>query len=301
MSTEPYWNITLKMSDVVFALGVLAVVLLIASLAWLWLRQAAQRRNLHGEIADLQANVTRLEAQRGQWESAREVYRQFIYHFSHEVANPLQIIQSNLDNMADSRPEEIGRWRQYHAIIEAELGQLATLTDNLRWLSRLETPGAPAVREPVNVKAAIEAVIMSLSEIAEAHHVALSYVGPARPARVLGDREGLQRALFNLVDNAVKYSRPEGGQVIISIQEQVDRLCVRVSDEGIGIPADALPHLFEAAYRVPDSRSRQRKGSGLGLAIVQRIVEQHGGEVRVESEPSKGTTFSFDLPLYTPT
>jgi len=301
MATEPYWNITLRMSDLVLALAAFVGLALATALGWLWARQARRRKKMQAEIADLKARLGRLDAQRSEWEAAREVYRQFIYHFSHEVANPLQIIQSNLENMADSRPDEIGRWRQYHAIIEAELARLAALTDNLRWLSRLETPGAPAVREPVNIKAAIEAVIMGLSEAAEARHVALSYVGPARPARVLGDREGLQRALLNLVDNAIKYSRPEGGQVIVSVHEAADRLSVRVSDEGIGIPADALPHLFETAYRAPDPRSRQRQGSGLGLAIVRRIVEQHGGEIRVESELGKGTVFSFDLPLYRPT
>jgi signal transduction histidine kinase len=301
MPAKPYWDITLRVSDVVLVLAIIVLILLVAGLVWLWLRQAARLKRLLGEVADLRADVIRTNADGESQESSQEVYRQFIYHISHEVANPLQVIQSNLDNMAESRPDEIGRWRQYHAIIEAELTRLATLTDNLRWLARLESPGAPAVREPVNLKAAIEAVIMNLSEIAEARHVALSYVGPARPARVLGDREGLQRALLNLVDNAIKYSRPEGGQVIVNLQEEADRLRVRVSDDGIGIPADALPHLFETAYRAPDPHSRQRQGSGLGLAIVQRIVQQHGGKVSVESEPGKGTAVSFDLPPYTPT
>ena len=122
MSTSPYWNITLRLSDLALAVAILALVcLVISGLVWLWLRQAAQRRGLQAETAALQAQLSRLDGHKTQWESAREVYRQFIYHFSHEVANPLQIIQSNLDNMADSRPDEIGRWRQYHAIIEAEL------------------------------------------------------------------------------------------------------------------------------------------------------------------------------------
>ena len=300
MSTGPYWNINLRVSDLVLVLAVLFFLFAVSAIICYWLRQAAQRTSLRAEISKLQGEVAELDAQKEAWASSREAYWQFIHLVSHDVANPLQGIQSNLENMADCQPDEIGRWRQYHVIIQTELVRLASLTDNLRWLSRLETPGAPAVREPVNLKAAIEAVIMNLSETAEARRVSLSYVGPARPARVLGDREGLQRALLNLVGNAIKYSRPDGGRVIISVQEEADRLHVRVSDEGIGISAAALPHLFEMAYRAPDPRSHHRQGSGLGLAIVRRIVEHHGGQVRVESELGRGSTFSFDLPLYTP-
>ena len=126
----------------------------------------------------------------------------------------------------------------------------------------------------------------------------MRYVGPERPARVLGDRDCLRQVLMNLVDNGIKYSKPEGGEVIINLQEEQDRLRVRVSDEGIGISEEDLPHIFETAYRAPDARSFRRKGTGLGLAIAQRIAEHHGGAIRVRSQPGEGTTFSFDLPLY---
>jgi signal transduction histidine kinase len=128
----------------------------------------------------------------------------------------------------------------------------------------------------------------------------LRYVGLERPARVLGDRDRLRQVLMNLVGNGIKYSQPEGGEVIVSVQEERDRLYVRVSDEGVGIAEEDLPHIFDTAYRAPDARSFRCKGSGLGLAIVKRIVEQHGGEIRVQSRPGEGTTFSFDLPLYAP-
>jgi histidine kinase len=202
--------------------------------------------------------------------------------------------------MASCSLDEAGRWRQYHAIIAAEVRRLAGLTENLRLLSHLETPGAPTVREPVNLKGVVEDVIMALFETAEARRIRLRYVGPDRPARVLGDRDHLCQVLMNLVDNGIKYSRPEGGEVIISLQEERDRLCVRVSDEGIGISEEDLLHIFDTAYRAPDARGFRRQGSGLGLAIVKRIVEQHGDQIRVQSRLGEGTTFSFDLPLYVP-
>ena len=279
---------------------VLLLIGLIAGGVFVYWRLLTRIKKLSDEAQDLRAQLAGRAEGEAQWASAREAYRHFIYNVSHEVSNPLQSIQTNLDNMASCSLDEAGRWRQYQAIIAAEVRRLASLTENLRLLSHLETPGAPTVREPVNLKGVVEDVIMALFERAEAQKVRLRYVGPERPARVLGDRDRLRQVLMNLVDNGIKYSRPEGGEVIISVQEEQDRLCVRVSDEGVGIAEDDLPHIFDTAYRAPDARSFRRKGSGLGLAIVKRIVEQHGGEIRVQSRPGEGTTFSFDLPLYVP-
>lgn len=285
-------------------LTVLALALLLVGLlaggVFAWRRLLVRIRSLTREVHALRAQLPKHTEPEAQQVAASEAYRHFIYNLSHEVSSPLQSIQTNLDNMATCSTDEAGRWRQSHAIIAAEVQRLAALTENLRLLSRLETPDAPTVREPVNLKAVIEEVMMALFETAEAHGVRLRYVGPERPARVLGDRDRLYRALANLVDNGIKYSKPEGGQVIISVREEGERLRVRVSDEGIGIPEDDLPHVFDTAYRAPDARTLRRAGSGLGLTIVRSIVEQHGGQVHVESRPGEGTTFSFDLPLYLP-
>ena len=126
------------------------------------------------------------------------------------------------------------------------------------------------------MKAVVEDVIMTLFEAAEARSVRLSYVGPQRPARVMGDRDCLRQVLMNLVDNGIKYSKSEGGEVIISVLEEQDRLCIRVSDDGIVIDKVDQAHILDTAYRAPDARSYRRRGSGLGLPIVKQIVEQHG-------------------------
>lgn len=249
---------------------------------------------------DLSARLAKSAEREAQWTSDREVYRHFIRHLSHEVANPLQSIQTNLDNMANCPLDEVQRWQQYHALIAFEVRRLSHLTDNLRLLSHLETPNVPIAREPVNLKGVIEDVIMALFETAEAQGVRLRYVGPERPSRVLGDRDYLYQALMNLVDNGIKYSCHEGGEVIISVLEEREQLCVRVSDDGVGITEEDLPHIFNTAYRASDARSFRRKGSGLGLAIVKQIVKQHGGVIRVQSHPGQGTTFSFNLPAYLP-
>lgn len=231
---------------------------------------------------------------------AAGAYRNFIRDISHEISNPLQSIQTNLDNMALCTAEETGRWRQYHGAIAGEVRRLSALTNQLRLLALLETPNAPQVREPVNMKAVIEDVIMALAEEGELRRVRLSYVGPERPARVLGDRDRLRQVLLNLADNGIKYVKPGGGAVMFSVQEHGTRLQVRVSDDGVGIPPEALEYIGADGFRVPTPQSARRNGSGLGLAIAKRIIQQHGGELRVQSQPAQGTTVCFDLPIYDP-
>jgi signal transduction histidine kinase len=103
-----------------------------------------------------------------------------------------------------------------------------------------------------------------------------------------------------LVDNSIKYAKDGGGEVVISLQEEKEALLVRVSDEGLGISEEDIPYVFDTAYRSPAARSVKRTGSGLGLAIAKRIVEQHGGTIKVQSKLGEGTTVSFNVPLYKP-
>ena len=260
----------------------------------------SRNQSLSREIGHLNEHVVEINNSKSNWESDQKAYQNFLYNVSHEVSNPLQSILTNLDNMSNITPEETGLWQQYHSIISSEIRRLINLTENLRQLSRLETKAARINREPLNIKAVIEDVMMALADKADARDVRLIYDGPDRPARIMGDREQLQQVLTNLVDNGIKYSQNKGGEVIINVLEEPENICVRVIDNGIGIPEEDLPFIFETAYRSPETRKHKRQGSGYGLAIVKRIVEQHGGSLEVQSRQSEGTTFHFDLPLYTP-
>jgi len=297
---DSWLEVTIRTPLLLLPVLVLLLIALIVGGMRVYRRRLTQIRQLSAETQALRASLAEYAEEESQWASGREAYRHFISNISHELSSSLQSIQTGLDNMAGCSPDEVGHWRQIHGLITAEVKRLSRLTENLRLLSHLETPNAPLVREPVNLKAVIESVIMTLSDMADAQEVRLRYVGPERPARVLGDRDQLHQALLNLVQNGIKYSRPEGGEVLISVREGRERLHVRVSDEGVGIPEVDLPHIFDTAYRAPDVRSFQRKGSGLGLAIVKRIVEQHRGRIEVQSRPGEGTAFLFDLPLYLP-
>jgi len=114
--------------------------------------------------------------------------------------------------------------------------------------------------------------------------------------RIWGDQARIKQVIVNLVDNAIKYT-PEGGAVRVVVGIEDNHAMMRVEDNGAGIPADALPHLFERFYRVDKARSRQMGGAGLGLAIVKSIVTAHGGQVTVESAEGRGSRFRVQLPL----
>jgi signal transduction histidine kinase len=295
---ESWLIITFRLPFLIVILLGLLLATLIAAAIYLFRKQRLRYKTQSLEIQSLQAELANLTQGDEHQKADQEVYRQFIYNISHEVANPLQSIQTNLDNMVKCAPEEVGRWQQTHQIIAGEIRRLSTMTENLRLLSRLETPDAPVKLEPINIKAVVEDVMMAQVERAEAQQIHLAYNGPNRPARVLGNRDQLRQVLMNLVDNSIKYAQEGGGQVTINVQDNGDRLHVRVIDNGIGISEEDLPYIFDTAYRAPQTKNFRRAGTGLGLAIVKRIVEQHGGQVQVHSQPGEGTTISFDLPLY---
>ena len=303
---DTWLSITIQL-PVLTAIVIGLVILLLLGTGVVWLLRRARRQRwvavtLQAQVNELLRRQAEMEASAAALSPAEDqnIYLQFIYNISHEISNPLQSIETNLENMSRCSPEETARWQQYHAIIATEIRRLSELTEKLRLLSRLETPHTPVKREPVNIKGVIEGVMMAQVEIAEANGVHLVYSGPERPARVLGDRDHLRQVLLNLVDNSIKYSHPAGGEVVINVQEVDQRLLVRVIDDGIGISNEDLPYVFDTAYQVPRTGSLRRAGSGLGLAIAKRIVEQHGGKVTIQSQPDRGTTVAFDLPLYMP-
>jgi signal transduction histidine kinase len=297
---ETWLAISIRAPLIVIILIILLTIGSMGAGVWFLITRKKRMVNLRSEIQDLHMQLSKHDDDPPPQSAHQEAYQQFIYNISHEVANPLQSIQTNLDNMIKCSPDEVGRWQQYHQIISTEIKRLSVMTENLRLLSRLETANAPVKREPINMKAVIEDVIMSLYERAEEKGVKLVYNGPNRPARVFGNRDQLRQVLMNVIDNGIKYSKETGGQITISVQDDQAHLRVRVSDEGIGIPEEDLPYIFDTAYRVPNSKSLRRAGTGLGLAIAKRIIEQHGGLIQVHSQVEDGTTISLNLPLYHP-
>ena len=154
----------------------------------------------------------------------------------------------------------------------------------------------PTEREPVELPAVIHRAAEVLSDAARERKVRIELDVDENVPAFPGDPEGIERLVVNLLDNAVKYNRPEG-TVSLRLSQADGHALLEVSDTGIGIPQDALSRIFERFYRVDKGRSRDEGGTGLGLAIVKHVAQTHGGQVEVESRIGKGSTFRVRLPL----
>lgn len=212
---------------------------------------------------------------------------------SHELRNPLMVVRGNLDLLVHDLPADQRR----EAVTEAreEVDRMARLVGDLLFLADADTAGS------------IQRAYVELDEIlAEIAHDA-RMVSPNHIIRleaddevgVRGDAERLRQLVWNLVENAIRYT-PAGGTIVLSLQRRARVAEISVTDTGIGIPEEHLPHIFDRFYRVDRGRSRAVGGTGLGLSIVRQVAETHGGRVRVNSTPGKGTTFTVFLPLSEP-
>jgi two-component system phosphate regulon sensor histidine kinase PhoR len=228
-------------------------------------------------------------------------YRNFIQNVSHELKTPLTVIQGHAAKMGDV-PDDRESWLASRRIIADEAKRLTQLVDNLLTLARLETPAFSLERAPLNFAALLEEAVLQVSDLAEERRLSLSLnLSPGLP-RLNGDRARLKQVVLNLLDNAIKYT-PANGSITIAALVANDRqsagncrVVCSVQDTGEGIPPDDRPYIFDKLYRARRVRGRPVEGSGLGLTIAQEIIQAHGGEIGVESELGRGSTFTFTLP-----
>ena len=220
--------------------------------------------------------------------------KQFVADASHELRTPLTVMRGELENLAQDA--QLGRaTRETLGSVLEEVERLAKIVESLFALSRLDAGEAHAewLRFDLAELAATTAEQMSL--LAEDKQVRVDCESTPG-VTVEGDRARLKQVIVNLLDNAIKYT-PRGGRVRLSVRRESGYAVLDVADDGIGIPAEALPHVFKRFYRVDTSRSREQGGAGLGLAIVQSICTAHGAIVEVASAPGRGSTFRVRQPL----
>jgi signal transduction histidine kinase len=225
-------------------------------------------------------------------------YRNFIQNVSHELKTPLTVIQGHAAKMGDV-PDDRESWLASRRIIADEAKRLTQLVDNLLTLARLETPAFTLERAPLNLAALLEEAVLQVSDVAEERKLSLSLnLSPGLP-RLNGDRARLKQVVLNLLDNAIKYTPANGSVTVAAALDQLAggcRVVCSVQDTGEGIPPDDRPYIFDKLYRARRVRGRPVEGSGLGLTIAQEIIQAHGGEIGVESELGRGSTFTFTLP-----
>lgn len=224
------------------------------------------------------------------------VRRDFVANASHELKTPaasIQAVAETLRSVGDADPAAVHR---FAAQLEREALRLSRIVADLLDLSRLET--GSELGELVRLDALVREEVERYDDSAREGGVRLSVDAP-QAATVTGSARDLSLLVRNLIDNAIRYTKP-GGSVEIGIADGRGGLGAEVSlvvrDSGVGIPARDLPRIFERFYRVDRARSRETGGTGLGLAIVRHVAENHGGSVEVTSELGAGTTFSVLLP-----
>jgi two-component system, OmpR family, sensor histidine kinase SenX3 len=223
-----------------------------------------------------------------------EVRRDFVANISHELKTPIasvSLLAEALDQAADE-PEQV---RRFAGRLSVEANRLAHITSEVIELSRLQARGALHPDVLVRVADVVSAAVDQNRVVASAKHVEIA-VRASSKAQVYGDRELLVVAVHNLISNAIAYSS-EGGRVGVGVKMQGDTVEIAVTDQGIGIEGEDVDRIFERFYRVDQARSRNTGGSGLGLSIVKHTVQNHGGDVRVWSQPGRGSTFMIRMPV----
>jgi two-component system phosphate regulon sensor histidine kinase PhoR len=254
------------------------------------------------------ALIPPLDGQKGAWtlfvlhditkqKRLEALRKDFVANVSHELRTPLSIIKGYIETLVDGhRDMPVEDQERFLQTVQRHAERLNSLLDDLLTLSRLESVNPGLHCESTDLARLIGGVIEDYrSRPAAAQHQLEFSVDAALP-ELLIDPLKISQVLGNLLDNALKYT-PKGARVGVTANRQGAEIELCVRDNGPGIPAEDLPHLFERFYRVDKGRSREKGGTGLGLSIVKHIVQLHGGRVWVESTLGQGTAFYFSLPV----
>jgi two-component system sensor histidine kinase SenX3 len=231
-------------------------------------------------VADDRSDIYRIDA----------VRRDFIANISHELKTPIGAVSLLAEALTASADHPV-QVRSFAASLEKEASRLAELTSDIIELSRLQSGGLIQNPVPVAIDQVVLRAIDSNRVAAESHDIELA-VNAKSSAWVAGDESSLVTAVHNLIRNAITYSKGPG-RVGVGVVARNGMVEVSVTDQGIGIPSQELERIFERFYRGDPARSRQTGGTGLGLSIVKHVVANHDGQVRVWSQPGRGSTFTL--------
>ena len=244
-----------------------------------------------GELKELAENYNTMAEQLERMDQSRN---QFVSNASHELRTPLTTMKIMLETVMyePDMPQELRT--EFMQDMNHEIDRLSGIVNDLLTLTRIDNESMEMKTETVDVTALTWDTIRMLKPMAEKRKQNL--IGNVQPDLTMqGDKLKLNQILYNLTDNAIKYT-PEGGNIGIMLTEEEGNIVWRVRDDGIGIPPEDQRHIFERFYRVDKARSRETGGTGLGLSIVKQLVTAHGGTISVYSETGKGTEFTVVLP-----
>ena len=216
--------------------------------------------------------------------------RQFTGNAAHELRTPLALMQAQLELFSAEHPDVLPETAEFLTLLREQTERLTQMTKTLLEMSNLQQV---ARNEHIQLAPMIEEIFTDLTPLAEKNDIALEVEGDGA---MIGSDALIYRLLFNLTENAVKYNR-HGGSVRVTVSQESEKLRIRVSDTGCGIPEEYQQSIFQPFFRVDRSRNREYGGAGLGLSLVWEIAELHGGSVRVTKSSDRGTTISVELPV----
>ncbi len=251
-------------------------------------------RNAGDELDDLIATFNKMVER---LEQSFNQTRQFSTDVSHELRTPLTVIRGQLEVALMTATEE-SHYREAISKALEDVERLSSTVRALLHLSQAESGQLTLQRSELDLGRLVRDVVEQYTILGEAAQISMSAEAPDN-CFIRGDRMQMERLLTNLISNALKYT-PAGGRVTISVAKRGTRIELIVADTGQGIPAEALPHIFDRFYRVPTAQAEPERGLGLGLSFVAWIVRAHEGVIDVRSEVGKGSRFRVEFPGYTP-
>lgn len=223
--------------------------------------------------------------------------REFVANASHELRTPLTTIRMVLEAISDDEAiTQNAMIKSFLTMAENESSRMESLIKNLLTLSRLDSRTMQFDKKPLELGASLKSISETMKLTAEKKGQTLTFTGADAPVTILGDKIRVEQTIINIVSNAIKYT-PEGGEIRLTLTAADGTARIAVADNGIGIPKEDLPHLFERFYRVEKARNSDKGGTGLGLAIAREFALAHGGDILVDSELGRGTTFTIVFPI----
>jgi two-component system phosphate regulon sensor histidine kinase PhoR len=225
-----------------------------------------------------------------------QIRRDFVANVSHELRTPLTAIRGSAETLLGGALDSPEHAHRFVEMIERQSTRLQQLAQDLMDLALIESGQKKVSTKKISSHDLCDSVMVVMEELAAKHGAQVSTRLPVEPIRFTADKQQLEEALINLVDNAIKYSG-ENGRVILHVSSDSNNIRFAVKDNGPGIAPEHLPRLFERFYRVDRDRSRQMGGTGLGLAIVKHLAQAQGGRVEVDSTPGAGSTFTLVIPI----
>jgi two-component system sensor histidine kinase VicK len=224
-----------------------------------------------------------------------ELRREFVSNVSHELRTPLTGIKSYAETLAEPEDLSFDEIKRFSNVIVDEADRMARLVRDLLTLSSFDYAKADWRVSEFDISELLTRIYDMLRMEAKTYRHKLSLSLGKLPKTLSGDRDRIEQVLINVVTNAIRYT-PDGGNISIEATADREAVAISVHDNGIGIPEEDIPFIFDRFYRVDKARSRSMGGTGLGLAIAKEIMDGHGGGLEIISAPDKGTTVTLTIP-----